>query len=497
MATTPMSIQYRPFSVEPNTGIMLPDGIFDTAIFEQQITAYYTNNSSSDLKNVSIYFESISDNNIVVTSKTHFFHVIPAGASVKVFWLGNFQHASFGKKNISIIAKANGHSLKREIKQIFVSKTTYNQISNTYTCQIPEGSIQVKILGAITERKSRGRKVSRFPALTIPTRLELTVLPNPPYKGQFGDLPFQDPWWKVVGWVVAAVAAIGAVVAAALGEGKASVGVSGNFDETGKVNCCKPNDGLSVKERQTVAGVLSTIASGAVVVGCSDDIDPWRRGQEATPVKEGEITISESLKLNMKYIEPPKAGKAYPIEVEWIYTRVTNLSSYSFHVKEIKNNIHTLKQVQVDTPKTVKLLSNDFIIRAKFIKEDNSLFKGTQLHAFALVVSPKKDSYIIPLLDDGIGFDKKANDGVYTGFLDFRNLSNQIPNITLVKNVSLLGTWQIYVYAQDTNDATIDMKPEVAATHIGGMVVASASEFTFNSSEPCPFNANSSIVVIT
>ena len=57
--TTTMDILKRPFSVEPLTGIMLPDGIFDTAIFQQRITCYYTNVGATALNNVTIYLESI------------------------------------------------------------------------------------------------------------------------------------------------------------------------------------------------------------------------------------------------------------------------------------------------------------------------------------------------------------------------------------------------------------------------------------------------------
>ena len=38
MPATPMDIRLRPYSVEPFTKVMLPDGIFDTALFSQEIT---------------------------------------------------------------------------------------------------------------------------------------------------------------------------------------------------------------------------------------------------------------------------------------------------------------------------------------------------------------------------------------------------------------------------------------------------------------------------
>ena len=494
MATTPMAILNRPFSIEPLTGIMLPDGIFDAAIFEQQITAYYTNQSSHNLHNVDIYFEGISDLSISVAPATFTFPLIPAGASVRVSWMGNFQNATPGKKNVSIVASAAGMNLIREIKQIFVTKTTFDTNTQTYTCVVPEGSLKVKILQVIKEKPNCD---SKFPPLALPVKLEMVMEPNPSYEGQFGDLPFHDPWWKIIAWIVFALAAIGAFIAAAFGGGKASIGLSGGFDEsTGSVtSCCKPSDGLSVSQRATVAGVLSTIASVALVVGCSDAIDPWRRGEEATPTQPGEITLSESLKLDIIYLQAPAAGEPYPVEVDWTYTRVTNIRTYEYHIHEIQNNIHTLKDVKVDVPSLLQIFNGPFIVKASFIRDDDSLFAGSSLYVFSLIVSPAGVAFIIPLSDDGIGADIKANDGVYTGNLRWEEIFATSRKEGKAED-SLLGYWRVYVYAQDTNDATAAMDPLEAATHVGGVFVASASGITFDGSLPCPLKANATVLVV-
>jgi hypothetical protein len=500
MANTPMQIVNRPFSIEPLTGIMLPDGIFDAAIFQQKITCYYTNIGTNSLSNVSIYFEGIGDPNILVNPQSFNFPTIPPGASVQVSWTGNFQNATPGKKNVSIIAKAQGHDLKREIKQIFVTRTTYDEATNTYTCEVPEGNMVVDIQGAIVSKEECKQK-ERLPSLWLPTKMTMNVTPIPHYPGKFGDIPFQDPWWKIVAIIVAALAAIGAAIAAALGEGKASVGVKGEFDEvSGEIDCCKPSDGLSMEERLTVAGALSTVASGAIVVAASDHKDPWYRGQENTNPLPGEITIRETVEMDIKYIDPPTAGKAYPVEVEWTYYRYTNLNVYSYSISEIQTNIHTLGSYKVLAPDTLKAMSEPFVFTSSFEKEDGSLLKGNELFAFALVVSPSNVAFRVPLLDDGINYDDKANDGLFTGYLDweeivkehYRKFKGEDKKIEDL----LIGFWRIYVYAQDINDASPTMEPTEAATHIGGMMVASATKITFDSSLPCPLTADATVHVI-
>lgn len=41
---------------------------------------------------------------------------------------------------------------------------------------------------------------------------EYRVVPNPPYSGQFGPLAFEDPWWKVVLIVLAALLAAASII---------------------------------------------------------------------------------------------------------------------------------------------------------------------------------------------------------------------------------------------------------------------------------------------
>ena len=107
MSAVPLHVLTRPFAIEPVTQIMLPDGIFDNALYNLQIACHYTNNSTSELTNVSLYLESVGDPGIVVTAKTHHFARIPAGASVMVRWDANFQHASPGKRLVSFVAAAD------------------------------------------------------------------------------------------------------------------------------------------------------------------------------------------------------------------------------------------------------------------------------------------------------------------------------------------------------------------------------------------------------
>ena len=513
MAQTSMDILKRPFSVEPITNVMLPDGIFDLALTRQKLTCYYTNTGAAPLNDVTLYLEGVSDTGIVPEARTYSFPVIPPGASVRVEWVCDFTHASIGKKNVSFIAQAAGQEMRRTLKQIFVSKTSLDTTTGTFTCEVPEGSIRVKFhqvigpsdkdwnsgggqgccgckCGCGGDHGSRGGL-----GPWLPTRVTLEVTPSTPYTGQFGDIPFQDPWWKVLGWIVAAIAAIVAIVAAALGHGTAGFGVSGTFDESDpSVSCCRPDPGATADTTgaDTVAGVASTIAAAGVAVGLADLEDPWQRGREATPPGPGEITLSETVKVEFTYPPVIQAGTPYVVHVKWNYTRVTNVRSYTLDVEEDVGNSHLVEKKVVTAPPVISHFEPAFRITANFFQKGSKLYTGDALYVFALVLSPGRVGFIVPLNDDGLLVDAHPNDGTYTGQLSlpaaFRLLRSQGSEVA--------GDWHVFVYAQDLNTATARMPPLEAATHLGGFVVASATELSLDSTLPCPLKADATVRVI-
>jgi len=513
MATnTPMDIRKRPFSVEPITNIMIPDGIFDIAISSQRITCYYTNTADIDLNDVSVYLESIGDPGIVPTPNTFFFPVIRAGASVRVSWLADFRNGTPGKKLASFLAQAKGMKSKRVIKQIFVSKTTYDEIEKEYICEVEEGNLKVSYMSVIGPKnewngehgnncccchcKTVGHPPNGRLGPWIPQAMKMAFYPNPSYEGIHGDLPFSDPWWKILAVIVAIIAAIVAIIAAATGEGTAGIGISADFDETDpSVSCCEPTPGAAGEiGADTIAGVASAIASVAIAVALSDAEDPWWRGQRATPPAKGELTLAEKVDVVFDYPGgAPNAGVAYPVDVKWRYERVTDANTYSYSVEEQQVNIHVSDGVKVIVPETHHAFEKPLVVKAKFNKKGDTFFSGSDLYAFALLRSPDGLYFRMDLMDDGIGFDVKQNDGVYTGSIHLESLYK----ILLKRNYKLEGIWKVYVFAQDVNDATTDMLPEVAATHIGGFMIASAIKLTFDPSLPCPLQAQASINVVT
>ena len=503
MNAAPLQVLTRPFAIEPVTNIMLPDGIFDNAIYNLKIACHLTNTSTSPLTNVTVYLESVGDPGILPIAKTFFFPSIPAGASVLTMWDANFKNATPGKRLVSFKAKADGFDNRRSIQQIFISQTRFNSATNSYTCTVEEGTLTVSHISAILPQASwiatqekDGRICYCLPGFGpwVPTGMTLSWAPNPSYSGIHGDLPFSDPWWKILALIVAIIAALVAIVAAALGAGTASFGASGTFDETQPtVHCCTPDPGASPKKEYTVAGVASAIATGAAAVALSDEADPFWRGQEATAPSAGEITLSEKVVAKWTLIDAPNAGKPYSVDVKWNYNRSTNVTTYTHSVSETQTNIHVSDNVEAETPATVQAFDSLWV-KAKFHKAGGALFKGTELYAFALFRAPSPQGlfFVVPIIDDGLGYDKTANDGIYAGSLNLE----EVYRILLKYNQDQHGIWKVYIFAQDVNLTKSGTAPQIAAKNIGGFFVASAITITFDPSLPCPLKAQGSINVI-
>ncbi|HEX4880233.1 MAG TPA: hypothetical protein VFV39_10345 [Limnobacter sp.] len=498
MSATPLQVLTRPFAIEPVTNMMLPDGIFDNALYNLRIACHYTNMSGAPLNNVTIYLESVGDPGIVPVAKTFHFATIPAGAAVLVMWDANFQNATPGKRLVSFVAKADGFDSRRSIQTIFVSQTRFDAASNAYTCTIEEGVLTMSNISAIVQNpkwgKNRDGRCECPPESGpwIPTGVTLAWAPNPAYSGQHGDLPFSDPWWKVLAIIVAVIAAIVAVVAAALGAGTASFGVSGTFDETEpSIDCCTPDVDAGPEKEFTIAGVASAVATVAAAVALSDEADPFWRGQGNTHPSPDELTIGEKVVAKWSLPDPPNAGKAYTADVEWTYTRFTTGKTYEYSVRETQSNIHVSEGVELEVPTHVHL-GEPLWVRAKFRRTGDKYFTGTELYAFALLRSPGGLYFVVPLTDDGLGYDPGANDAVYAGVLDIKQAMRKLWRYKLDGR----GLWRVYAFAQDVNLTRPGTPPEIAAQHIGGFFVTSAVSITFDPTLPCPLNAQASITVV-
>jgi hypothetical protein len=531
------AIPNRPFSTEPITGLMMPDGIFEASIGKQTLNAHVTNTGGA-AANVQVYVESVSDPGIVVTPATHFLANADGGVAHLFSWDADFTAAAPGTHLISFIVETPAGD-ERIIKKIFVTKLGYNPGDGSFTAITPEGVLRLEINDVVRPRNQRccrrpkeddchcgcdGKEENKPTTTTgaqthgrdpdssaknanvldyivngfkghdpnfefclpgyLLKEIRATVTPTPPYTGQYGDLPYQDPWWKVLLCILALLLLIGAAIAEAVdGEGEVTVGGGTGGSGTDE-DCCGIEAGGGGTS-YIAAGLVAAAAAVAIAAGASDERDPFRKGADNTaPAGPSEKTISEELELTFNYSDAIDFGKPFKVGADWKYVRHTDSSSYTHEVAETNANVHLLSKYEIKAPDTVLVYKREmFVIEASFYDADDKLFKGGQLFVQCFLIGPNGQWRKIILQDNGMPMnaDKKANDGIYTGRHFFSTNDK--------------GLWTYFVIAQDINNAQPDMEPEEAAQIIGGMVLTNQLTLTFDGGE-CKFVADGHVNVI-
>jgi hypothetical protein len=482
-----VTIPHRPFGSELITGLQLPDGFFESSLGLQRVNAHIQNTSGGNLANASLYIESVSHPGIIVTPQTHIVGNLPAGATRLASWLADFSAVPPGIHRVSFIAEVGGVRT-RVIKKIFVTRVGYDPVSRTYTVAAPEGELRAELVNMVgplrpiccgqprgpkdpdAQRKSifdylrseAGRHDLNFRLCIrdyLLGRIKLNVINTPPYTGRFGDLPYQDPWWKVLLCILALLLLVAAAIAEAVdGSGEISTtgGPGGEGSPTG--DCCglNPSGGGT---SYVAAGLVAAAAAVATAAVYTDVKDPIRRGQEATDPAAA-TTLSESLEAVALYQDPVQCGKPFKIATKWQYVRHTTGGDLAHEVSETNQNIHVLSRYEIEAPDVVRRFRKErFIVKARFFDASDKLVTGPALFVQCFLCGPNGEYRVFPLLDDGVPVDDRADDGTYTGVYDF--LNEERPE----------GFWKFFVIAQDVNTASPDLDPVQAAGIIGGMVL--------------------------
>lgn len=521
-----MAIPNRPFATEPLTGLMMPDGIFEIAFGKQRINAHFTNNGPTPIANVQFYIESVSHPGIVITPATFSLGSAQSNVSYLYGWDADFSACAPGTHFISFIAESPAGK-KRMIKKIFVTQITFNTSDASFTIAYPEGSMQVvfqdfigpkdggccckgekepkdenpkngrdprdptgpsnviNIFDAFRKEAERGQRPDfKFCSpYYLPHKVSMYITPSPSYEGQYSDLPFQDPWWKVLLCIVVlALLIAAAIVSATSGSGTITVtGGGGGSGGASGSSCC--GVGASGGSSSYIAAGL--VAAAAVVAGiaaASDVRDPLRRGQDNTMPRAGELTIEESLQTTFSYPEAIVPGKAFSAGLKWEYTRRTTGNTYNYSADDVMQNIHVLSRYEIDAVDVIRVYKRErFVVKASFFDTNGKQMSGNSLFVQCFLVGPQGQSRKFLLQDHGDGDDVTANDGVYSGGTFFSTNDG--------------GLWTYYVLAQDINNAQPDLKPEEAAQIIGGMLLTNQLTLSFDQ-DTCQFVPDGHVNVI-
>jgi hypothetical protein len=484
-----VTVPNRPFATESITGMMMPDGFFESSLGQQRLNAHFRHTGVAPLTNASINIESASHPSIQITPQTHFIPQLSGGGARLLGWDVDVGGTPPGTYFVSFVVESGG-TRDRIIKKIFVTQVTYDPASEALTIHAPEGRLEAtirsglgpkdrfccaKIPDDVKGNRERLRQlnfvndldqlVDALPGgnlevclpLYLPTELSVVVRHNPPFSGQYSDLPYQDPWWKDLLLILLIIFLL-AIIVTIIVAGVVSVVITGGA--TGPLvvvtfECCTGPTAL------LLVGLLVAAAGSGVAAGASDERDPFRRGQDNTMPAAGELTVAERLEIAFNYTEPVALGRPFSVDTKWDYTRITDGgTTYNFGVQETNQNVHVLARIEVEANDVVhSYKKEDWIIRARFFGPDDKMFKADQMFVRCILegTGQQEGRYLsLTMQDDGIAPDLEPADGWYTGHQLFTEKER--------------GLWKLYVVAQDVNTAQPNMAPEEAAKIIGGMV---------------------------
>lgn len=505
-----VTVPNRPFASELITGLMLPDGIFESSLGQQRLNAHVTNEGATAASDLDVFVESVSDPRIVVTPRTHHLPGLQGGASRLLSWDVDVSAAPAGAHRISIVVDSPSGN-RRTIKKIFVTRVTFDPATRTFGAETPEGRMAVRFHDLVVPEQACCPKPGRVelghsdnvladlirlfrqhepdfefcPPGYLLREFDLEITPNPPYNGQYGDLPFQDPWCKLILCIIAVLLLIAAGIAAAFGAGGSTTVTTGTPSTPSPVGPCCGVTASGGSSSYLVAGLVAAAAAAATAAGLSDIRDPIRRGQDHTPPADGELTIAEQLQVAFDYPEPVALGRPFVVAADWRYTRVTTGGSVSHAVSETNQNVHVLREYEIDAPDVVRLDRRGlFVVKGRFLDADGTELKGDQLFVQCFLAGPAGQFRSFVLQDDGVRPDEETSDGVYTG--SFRFLGDK-PDPR--------GIWLFYVIAQDVNNARTDLTPEEAAQIIGGIVRTHQLSISFDGGT-CPLVADGHVQVV-
>ncbi|HEX3763186.1 MAG TPA: hypothetical protein VHW23_31045 [Kofleriaceae bacterium] len=315
-------------------------------------------------------------------------------------------------------------------------------------------------LPGILQAALRG-EIQLCPTWYLPQGIGWVWEPTPPYAGQYGELPFQALWWKVLLCVIAVVLVLAASIvssgAVTLGNGDPSETVDVGAGQT----CCGLAGG-GTRSNYVAAGLVAAAAACVTATALGGARDPIRLGQAHTPPGPGKLTVAERMYAELSFREPVVLGKPFAVATRWAYTRTTTASEHQYATHDVHQNVHVLSRYEVAAPDLNHAFREEpWICRARFWDADGEPMTGPELFVQCFLIGPCAQVIRVVLQDDGT-----AGDGTYTGLHRFTREAE--------------GLWKYLVIAQDVNNAQSDLTPEQAAQIIGGIVLTHQLTISFD-----------------
>lgn len=358
---------------------------------------------------------------------------------------------------------------------IFVSDARFDIPSFSGNAVVPEGnySLSIRRVQIFQEKDIKGRVPCDNKTLFLPKDFETTIEFMPPYSGVLAPLPFSDFWWKILGWIIGIIAGLVAGIWALgglLGFWESPIGhtESSAIDpETGQGcrNCHPPppTQGYSI-QADPVWGIFAAAAAGGIATGLADMIDPYRRGEAASPPDEGDRTKAERLAFSLDYVNLPLPGTPYKIGVDWKFQRRgTATNSYQIiTARDDVENIHYLTGYSVRTSDGQTVYPRS---ETREIGIEIDLSSSGDYVRFKREIRQEKRKLMPEFYIFGILRHRESGVDKWAMFVPAKN---KHIGLFLIASDDLLGDWDVMVFIQNVNNTDPKGTPEEQSQGLGG-----------------------------
>ncbi len=280
------------------------------------------------------------------------------------------------------------------------------------------------------------------------------------------------------------------------------VGLDDSFEIGFQLDVCNPLNFIRIDTPDTLGGSILAGAAiaAAIAAALSDEIDPSREGQQATPPPPGALTLEEYTKVKIDYPSWPLPGTPFQMGVDWTYERRLDSGVLGHHESSKRKNQHQVRYHRLFTDRrhyrpedTIRLFG--IVLPPETLATTSTLTTAVieppripckYYHCVALLHPTSRDrSYPVVLraLEDAAD-DRKLRALIFD-WLNEQELNDEESRLLDEHRQELciyygehlaeglpLESWNHWMFVQTTNVVPPGTDPLVSARIIGGLPVS-------------------------
>jgi hypothetical protein len=264
-----------------------------------------------------------------------------------------------------------------------------------------------------------------------------------------------------------------------------------NLDDTFEIgfqlDVCNPLDFIRIDTPNTLGGSIlaGAAAAAALAAALSDDVEPTREGQQATPPAVGAKTLEEYTKARIKYSEFPLPGTPFKLDVDWKYIRKTDQGTLTHGDNPARQNQHVLHYHRLFVDRKLYDPSRTILLFGALLPPSSETITCKSYHCVALLRPLHLDQSYPVVLRSTRDITGGKQESTFFGLIQQFDIDEQEKEFLRANRDRLciyygefsaanipLGPWRHWMHVQTVNTVRPGTEPVTAAKTIGGLPVS-------------------------